>query len=229
MKDGDLAMDPHAGASSHGEAPVIEPDARPDALDDQSAAMAQIPPSSGPQTAPSRMNRERRARLEELMDEHGEAVFGFCVRMLHGHTTLAEDVRQQVFFEAYRDLDRFAAQSSIRSWLFGIARHRCIDAMRNQRRWKLAESDDAVLELEDPGAGLTERVDRARLVAMLEDCLRRLPADQRATVLMRFQTGATYEQLAEHLAASPEALQLRVTRALPKLRRCLESKGWTDE
>jgi len=173
---------------------------------------------------------DRRATVAELVRAHGDAVLGFCMRVVRART-LAEDVAQQVFLEAYRDLDRFEGRSSARAWLFGIASHRCLDALkRQQRRLQLIESDEqAVIEFEDPGAGPIEHVDRARLTAALEACLKRLSPDVRATVLLRFQTGSSYEELAAPLAATADTLQVRVARALQALRRCLEKKGWTGE
>jgi RNA polymerase sigma factor (sigma-70 family) len=169
----------------------------------------------------------RRATIEALINAHGDAVYGFCVRLLRTRER-AEDVVQQVFLEAYRDLHRFAHQSSIRTWLFGIARHRCMDVIREQQRAKLVESDEhAVLHFVDPGAGPVEHLDRRRRIEMLEDCLKRLSPEARMTVLMRFQTDASYEELARMLAETAGALQVRVSRALPALRRCLERKGWT--
>ena len=173
---------------------------------------------------------DRRAMVAELMDAHGTAVFGFCMRVVRDRA-FAEDVVQQVFLEAYRGLDGFEWRSSPLAWLFGIASHRCLDALKTQqRRWNLIESNEqAVLDFEDPGAGPIDHVDRVRLSAALEGCLRRLSPDVRATVLLRFQTESTYEELAVPLAASADTLQVRVARALPKLRRCLEKKGWTGE
>ncbi|HEX2689737.1 MAG TPA: RNA polymerase sigma factor [Kofleriaceae bacterium] len=167
--------------------------------------------------------------MAELMRVHGDAVFGFCLRMVHARDR-ADDLVQQVFLEAFRDLDSIEG-SSPRAWLFGIAYHRCLDALKTrQHQLQLIEnSEQAMLGVEDPGRGMLEHVDRMQLVAGLEECLRRLSPAVRATVLMRFQTGATYEEMEVKLGATPDALQVRVARALPVLRRCLEKKGWSGE
>jgi RNA polymerase sigma factor (sigma-70 family) len=174
--------------------------------------------------------RDRDEQIAELMEAHGEAVFGYCLRVIRVHA-LAEDVTQQVFLEAYRDLDRFAGLSSPRAWLFGIACHRCLDALKKQQRFSalIENNEEAVAAFEDPGPGPGEHVDRGQLVAALEECLGQLSPEIRATVLLRFQTGATYEEMSERLGASADTLQVRVARALPVLRRCVKKKGWTDE
>jgi RNA polymerase sigma-70 factor (ECF subfamily) len=170
---------------------------------------------------------DRRGAISALMDLHGEAVFGFCVRML-GDRALAEDVLQQVFLEAHRDIDRYQGRSSLITWLKGIANHRCKDAIKSRtRREKRVDPDDrATLDVIDPNATPDQRLDQARTVAALEACLAELSDDVRMSVVLRFQSGMTYDEMSVVLEAKPDALHARVSRALPVLKRCLETKGW---
>ncbi|TMQ16912.1 MAG: RNA polymerase sigma factor [Deltaproteobacteria bacterium] len=173
---------------------------------------------------------DRRGAVVDLMRAHGDAVLGFCLRVL-GDAELAEEVRQQTFLEAFRDFDRFQERSSRRAWLFGIASHRCLDTLRNQqRRSRWIENDeDAVLNTHDPDTGPGAQIEHAQLASALEECLKALSPEVRMTVLLRFQTELTYDELALQLATRADALQMRVTRALPRLRRCLERKGVHDD
>ncbi|MBC7975165.1 MAG: sigma-70 family RNA polymerase sigma factor [Myxococcales bacterium] len=170
----------------------------------------------------------RKAAVAELFAAHGQAIFGYCVRQV-GARALAEDVTQQVFLQAYRDFAQFRGRSSRRTWLFAIAANRCKDALRTRRR--VPEADDRLQRIDERAAGVGvgphEQLDRAQLLAALEECLQSLSLDMRATLQLRFRTELTYEQIAAQLNATPEALQMRVARAMPLLRRCLESKGWT--
>jgi len=177
--------------------------------------------------APSAPASDRRAAIVELMRAHGDAVLGFCIRVLRDRE-LAEEVRQQTFLEAFRDFDRFQERSSRRAWLFGIASHRCLDVIRKRRPGWIERDEDALLNSHDPGNGPREQLEHAQLTAALEECMTSLPHEVRMTVLLRFQSDLTYEQLAAQLATRSDALQMRVTRALSKLRRCLESKGAYD-
>jgi RNA polymerase sigma-70 factor (ECF subfamily) len=167
---------------------------------------------------------DRRAAIVDLMRSHGDAVLGLCIRVL-GNRELAEDARQQTFLEAFRDFDRFEERSSRRAWLFAIASHRCLDVIRRRRPGWIESDDDALLNSHDPRGGPREQLEHAELTVALEECMKSLTHEMRMTVLMRFQTDLTYEQLAVQLAARADTLQMRVTRALSKLRRCLESKG----
>jgi RNA polymerase sigma-70 factor (ECF subfamily) len=170
---------------------------------------------------------DRRGAITALMDQHGTAVFNLCSRVLRDRA-LAEDVLQQVFIHAYRDIERFERRSSARTWLLRIAIHRCQDAIKARDRHRVADDPDAIRHAVDPGRMPAERVESSRLVRALEECLDELSDDVRATVLLRFQSGFSYREMAGPLDASAEALQARVSRALPALRRCLEEKGWAD-
>src|SRR4051812_34812809 len=107
---------------------------------------------------------DRRGAVAMLMATHEETVFAYCIRMLRDRE-LAEDVAQQVFTEAHRDLDRFRRESSVRTWLIGIAHHRCGDAIKSRARRssKIELSPDAVTDHVDSASTQTEQLDRARL------------------------------------------------------------------
>jgi RNA polymerase sigma-70 factor, ECF subfamily len=170
---------------------------------------------------------DRKGAITALMDEHGAAVFNFCYRYLLDRM-LAEDVLQQVFLQAYRDIDRFEGRSSLRTWLLRIATHRCQDAIKSLKRQRVDYDPDAIGGAIDPGQIPVEHVVQSRLLEALEQCLEELPDEVRATVMLRFRSGFSYKEMSGSLDATAQALQARVARALPALKRCLESKGWPD-
>lgn len=173
---------------------------------------------------------DRRGAVAMLMETHEQTVYAYCVRTLRDRE-LAEDVAQQVFAEAYRDLERFRRESSLRTWLLGIAHHRCGDAIKSRKRRdaRIDLDDDAVTDHVDTAVEPTERLDLARQVEALEGCLAELSADIRETVLLRFLSDMTYEEMAVLLGRKADTLCVRVARALPLLKRCLERKGWKHE
>jgi RNA polymerase sigma-70 factor (ECF subfamily) len=181
-------------------------------------------------TSPPSLHLSKRHAISELMIAHGEAIFGFCMRMVRDEQ-VARDVVQQTFLQAYRDFDHFEGRAAVRTWLTSIARNRCLDALKRDRRLKkrFESNEHATLEQVDPGAGPGERMDRAQLIAALEMCVRELPASMRATLLERFVTGFTYEALSPSFGTTANTLQARVARALRLLKQCLEKRGWPDD
>src|SRR5690349_21190021 len=139
---------------------------------------------------------DRAAALTALMRRHGVAVYRYCREELHDRT-LADDVHQQIFIQAHRDLHRFAARSTLRTWLFAIARHRVLDAAKSRRRAQAHIEEDDTADTPDPSPPPGERLDEARLQYALIACLCELGEHVRGVLVLRYQGGFTFEDLAE--------------------------------
>lgn len=163
------------------------------------------------------------AALRRLMQRHGIAVYRYC-RLTLRDTTLADDVHQQIFIQAHRDLAKFAELSTLRTWLFAIARHRVLDAAKSRRRALVHIEERDVADAPDLGPTPGERIDDARLRTALVACFAELGEHLRTAVLLRYQQGFTFEDMAEACREKPGTLQARVMRALPKLRACIEAR-----
>jgi RNA polymerase sigma-70 factor (ECF subfamily) len=166
-----------------------------------------------------------RSALTILMNSYGEDLYRH-VRLVVARDDLADEVHQAIFIQAYRDLPRFAGRATLRTWLYAIARHRCLDALKLRRRFlRRFLTTETLPERADPGLGADERIERVAVGAALEACLGRLPPKVRIAVLLRFQEGLSYEEMAGICNERSATLQARVTRALPKLRGWLEEMG----
>lgn len=166
-----------------------------------------------------------RAALTLIDQRFGAAVYRF-VRNLVGADDLADDVYQTTLIEAYRDLPTFGGRSSLRTWLFSIARHRCLDALKaSRRRAARFESTADAPEVADHGPRADQRMTDAQLLAALERCLEQVPPELRMVLLLRFQEGFGYDDIARITRLRNETLRARVSRAMPALRACIERQG----
>lgn len=160
---------------------------------------------------------DRERALLILMRSHGDALHRFCRRMVGD--ALADDVHQLTLVQAYEGLDGFRGDASLRAWLYGIARYRCLDALRQQQR--TASSLAAVdVEAAEPGS---DQALAARDVLQL--CLDKLKPKVREAVILRHAEGLSYPEMGEVCGEGPAALQVRVARALPMLRKCIETRS----
>ncbi len=71
--------------------------------------------------------------LDHELKAHRRELTGFCYRML-GSGSEAEDAVQETLVRAWKAIDRFEGRSSVRSWLYRIANHVCIDMLRAPQR-----------------------------------------------------------------------------------------------
>ena len=143
--------------------------------------------------------------LETLFRAHEPAISRFLVGMV-GDVTLAEDLLQETFVEALRSPDRVATADSQEAWLFGVARHRALTALRGRSRLSAALLRLASRERQ-PSIELT--ADVRGVVELLAG----LEPEDRALVLLRYVHGFGAPELARLTGRSPEAIRKRLERA----------------
>lgn len=191
------------------------------------------PPASSSQADENDDEREVRAAFERgdhgevlslLMQAHGRAIYRFCCQMVGDD--LGEDAHQMTFVQAFESLSRFRGQASFRTWLFSIARHRCLDASKSgKRRDRRFHPLEEGVDHEDSTAGAAEVMAARERARWLEECIAALPSEMRETILLRFQQELSYEEIAAVLGERAATLRVRVSRALPRLRGCLRLRG----
>ena len=167
---------------------------------------------------------DREAALTLLMATYGDEIYRHC-RQVVGDRDMASDVHQTVFVQAYRDLPRFDGRASFRTWLYAIARHRCLDALKIRRRRRLRFLLGVpVVERPDPTPDARDRMERHAQTQAMDRALERLKPNVRIAVLLRYREDMSFEEMAEVCGERPATLQARVARALPKLRKALEKQ-----
>ena len=83
---------------------------------------------------------DRRA-FDELYREYGPRIFRFAYRLIHDRTK-AEEVVNDVMLEIWKHAAHFERRSSVSTWIFGITRHRTLNAVRG-KALQLAPVDEA--------------------------------------------------------------------------------------
>jgi RNA polymerase sigma factor (sigma-70 family) len=163
--------------------------------------------------------------IRELIRRHGAAVRRYCRDALRD-AALADDVHQQVFIEAFRDLRRFQRRATVKVWLLAIARHRVLDAAKKRRsaRNYFADGGAAAVDAFDVAPTPGECLDEARLLAALLASLDELPDGSRMAVLLHYEHGLTFAEIAKICRERSGTLCARVARALPVLRRRIEAR-----
>ena len=133
---------------------------------------------------------------------------------------------QETFLRAWRSADRWDAKTgSIRTWMYAIARNVCIDALRSRGR-RLPLTTDEQTEQSDIAAAVG--FDSMLSSWMLEEALRRIPADQRDALVLTYVRDRPYAEIADVLGVPEGTLRTRVFYGLKSLRTVLEEMGWHE-
>lgn len=157
------------------------------------------------------------------MSDHGEALFGYArVRVQDRH--MAEDLVQETLLAAWHGRHTFARQSSERTWLVGILKHKLADHWRRadrEMRATRAQATDKV-DATDP---LDDPLERREFWQTLIDCIAALPpAQARAFALHEFD-GLRSDEICNILEVTPTYLWVLLHRARTRLRQSLRIVG----
>lgn len=138
-----------------------------------------------------------------------------------------DDLAQEVFIAAYKDLSRFDGQSPLGAWLLGIARHRALHYLRGESRRKKREghSLDAALNDERIAHIEAQVEDEAKAEsAALARCLEDLPAHSYELIQAFYFNKSTAEQLAEETGQKSSTIRMRLVRVRRRLAECIRKR-----
>ena len=166
--------------------------------------------------------------FRSIVERHQDRLVRLCQRLLHDREE-ALDAAQEVFIKAYQKAGKLERRGELYTWLYRVGTNHCLNKIRRRRIVRfmpIGESnsdEDVWLEPQDQ-APTAERqlVARQRWQATRE-AISRLPANQRAVlVLARFE-GLSYRQIAETLQITEGAVESRLFRAMRNLSQAQDS------
>ena len=165
--------------------------------------------------------------FQGLVERHSRAVYRLAHRMT-GNPQDAEDVVQETFLKAYRQLGRFESRANFGTWLHRIAVNCSIDLIRSRKHQETGH-DAADLELLD-GSNDDQRVDpspeRLMLSSEVQERVSRamagLTAMERAAFVLRHFEGQSIEDISRALGLKTNAAKHSIFRAVRKMRLALE-------
>ena len=157
---------------------------------------------------------------EVLLARYQMDVYNTTLRIL-GNPSDAEDATQDVFVRALTRLDQYRSGEPFGAWLHGIARNRSIDLLRRRR-------PDVDLEAAPAAGRATEDVEALALGSLERDRLRaaldRLPARDRALLVLRYWEDQAVESVAQTLGMTEGAAKVALLRARRALAAILASE-----
>jgi RNA polymerase sigma factor (sigma-70 family) len=157
--------------------------------------------------------------INEVYAALGPMVLGYLRRFVPRDD--AEDVLQRVFYEVWRNRDRYDPTRSLEAWVLGIARKRAIDLLR-RRHANVVPIEELRDIAGDDGRELAERYARANEV---RGALARLPKEQREVLTLAYFGDLTQTEIAERLGVPLGTVKARAFRGLRRLADILGAAG----
>jgi RNA polymerase sigma-70 factor, ECF subfamily len=152
-----------------------------------------------------------RDAFEAIVLRYGPEMLRYARNMLSDGGA-AEEVTQDAFVAAWKGLDTFRGDASLRTWLFTLVSHKVVD---HRRRRSIAPAEDWVFDTrpaplaDDPEV----QVSNTDFLAELDVALAELPYRQRAAWLLREVDGMTHAEIGRILLITPSAVRGHLVRA----------------
>ncbi len=171
-------------------------------------------------------SRDREA-FRLLFDRYYPRVLVFVRRRLEDEE-LAREITSDVFLEVWANAGAFRGESMISSWIFGIARFKCLEGIRKAGRLKrsrVVATDDEVISQVPDGSGSATRLDARESLRRVDAALERIPREQREALTWTVVEGQSLDEVAARQSVSADTVKTRISRARKALRRMLGSQG----
>ncbi|GIJ25004.1 RNA polymerase sigma factor SigL [Micromonospora qiuiae] len=160
------------------------------------------------------------ALLRQVVDEYRQPLHRFLTRLLLGQTELAEDLVQETFLRAWRHVETLAADpSKIAPWLYTVARHVAIDAMRARQ----ARPPEVSLPDLNRVPTTDDEMDRVVSVHAVRVALTKISPEHREVLIEMYYRGASVAEAAVRLGIPEGTVKSRAFYAVRALHAAIGS------
>lgn len=149
-----------------------------------------------------------------LYEEHAQAIYYLALRLL-GDASLAEDATQDVFLKAWRKLEGFRGEATVRTWLYRITINHCQNLLGSwHRRHIFTAEDTSFWERDSAGADTPLRLlETKELGDVIRRTLEDLPEEYRLLLLLVADSALSYQDVAALTGQTTDAVRGKLHRA----------------
>lgn len=164
--------------------------------------------------------------LGVLVKRYLKPIYGFVLRNVRNERD-AEDLTQEIFVKAWRNLKQFDQKRNFQAWVFGIAKNACIDFFRKEKalpfsEFETEEGKNIIADtLIDPAPLPDELSEKRNTKNILEATINQLSPKYRLVLNLYYNSNLTLREIAESLKEPLHTIKSRHRRALIQLKKLL--------
>lgn len=196
-----------------------------DYFSDGASPMTTPTPDTDYQALLAACARGERSALHRLYEREGARLLGVVMRIVRDHA-LAEDIVHDALINIWLRADSFdPIRGSARGWIYSVARHLALNAVRNRgRELGMDEATAAALDARRSFEHWRQRQDAATWEedgGRIEHCLEQLEPERRSCILHAYVDGCTHHEIAGRMGAPLGTVKAWIRRSLAALRECM--------
>jgi RNA polymerase sigma-70 factor, ECF subfamily len=173
----------------------------------------------------ARALRGDEAAFQLLTERHSQSVFHLAYRMT-GNEQDAEDIVQETFLRAFRNLKRYESRSLFSTWLYRIAANYTVDLMRSRKRFVDPTAMSSNGDWLNDVASTMPTAERLAMSGQIREnigrAMEQLTLQERSAFVLRHYHELSIEEIGGTLGLGENATKHSIFRAVRKLRRALE-------
>jgi len=152
-----------------------------------------------------------------LVDAYKNMVFSLVFKMTKNREE-AEEISQDTFIKAYKNISKFKGESKFSTWLYRIAYHTCLDAIKKNRNHNNSfEINEITLNQIQSTENILEGIERKERASIMNDCLLKLPEEERSIVWMFYYDELSLKEIIDVTQLSEANIKVKLHRARKKL------------
>ena len=168
-----------------------------------------------------------RDAFRALVDAHSRSIFNLAYRMT-GNQEDADEVVQETFLRAYKNLDKFELRSKFSTWVYRIAVNRCLDMLEKKKitgDYTISDDPDPeenTVQVASTDAGPERQLLSREANEKIATAMKLLTPTERIAFTLRHMEGKSIEEISQALKVKENAAKNTIFRAVKKLRVNLE-------
>ncbi|PQB06284.1 RNA polymerase [Polaribacter filamentus] len=152
-----------------------------------------------------------------LVGAYKNMVFSLAFKMTKNRED-AEEVSQDTFIKAFKNLKKFKGDSKFSTWLYRIAYHACLDAIKkNKKHTTLLEINEVTYNQIVSVDTILQGIERKERAKIMDECLFKLPEDERSLIWMFYFDELNLKEIIAVTEISESNLKVKLHRARKRL------------
>ncbi|MCF2874189.1 MULTISPECIES: RNA polymerase sigma factor [unclassified Tenacibaculum] len=159
-----------------------------------------------------------------LVEKYKGMIFTLALKMLKSREE-AEEISQDTFIKAFKNLDRFKGEAKFSTWLYKIGYRACLDNLKkNKTKYNTDTIDEITINKIKSTEGILEGIERKERAEIINTCIMSLPEDERSILWMFYFEELSLKEIIELTEFSESNVKVKLHRARKRLLTIVEKK-----
>lgn len=148
-----------------------------------------------------------------LVNTYKDLVFSLALKMTKNREE-AEEISQDTFIKAYKNLSKFKGDSKFSTWLYKITYHNCLDSFKkNEKNYKTTTLDNQFSINISSTENILETIEKKERAKILKTCLEDLPEDEKTILWFFYYKELSLKEIIEITNFSEANIKVKLHRA----------------